>query len=200
VAYLGLRGATGRPQGQPAGAAAGETVAGRDWLVAVHAATGRLLTARPLAGAPAGLSLAPTPGGVGSRLYAVESLSDPAEESPGASRGRLLGLNPVTLDVESAHGLDSRPVGLAVAPDGEAAYALTAYGSAVTEIDLVAGAQRRLAALPENATALAVAGDRVYVPNPWGDEVWVIDRRGAQPVRPVRVGRNPQSIALGGAA
>jgi hypothetical protein len=99
----------------------------------------------------------------------------------------------------SAYGLDSRPVGLAVAPDGGAADALTAVGSALTELDPVAGTERRLAALPEDATALAVTDDRVYAPNPWGDEVWVVDRRRAQPTRSVRLRRDPQGIALGGA-
>ena len=43
---------------------------------------------------------------------------------------------------------------------------------------------------------LAVTGDRLFLADPEGDELWVMDHRG-RPARPVRVGRHPIGLALG---
>jgi hypothetical protein len=188
VAYLGIW--------QPAEVFAGVPGPGRTWLVAVQATTGAILAVQPLASPPASLVLAPAPGRSGSRLYALETLRPPEEAPSGTYRGQLRGFNPITLDVESEHSLD--PVAtwsLAVAPDGNSAYALTYLG--LTQVDLWTGIQRTVAYLPNTAISLAVTAEHLYVPNPWGGEVWVLDRRQGGAVRTVPVGRGPLSIALG---
>jgi DNA-binding beta-propeller fold protein YncE len=194
LAYLGALQRSGRSRGGPP---EGEDGDGRSLLLSVDPATGAVGAARPLAGAPSDLVMAPAPDRVGTRLYAAEA--PPGPDAPGgASRGRVLRLDPVTLDVEGEYRLPSRPVALAVAPDGEQAYALTADGLALTRVDLRTGAQQRLAWLRDTGTALAVDDARVYVPNAWGDEVWVYDRRSARPLPPVRVGHYPVAVAVGG--
>jgi hypothetical protein len=90
-----------------------------------------------------------------------------------------------------------RRVGLAVAPDGESAYALTTDGYSRTEFDLVAGTKCPIASFWDSATNLAVTDQHVFVLNPGGDEVWVVGRRLGQPLRRIRVGRNPAGIAVG---
>jgi hypothetical protein len=171
-----------------------------DWLLAVHATTGTVAAAQRLASAPLGLSLAPAPDRSGVRLYYLEMLSAPEAASLGAARGRLRGLNPTTLAVESEYALDAGGVGLAMAPDGEDAYVLTADGYALTQLQLTTATQHRLVALPERGVSLAVTGERVYVVNPWGNEVWAVDRRPGQPLRRIPVGRGPVRISRDRAA
>jgi hypothetical protein len=43
----------------------------------------------------------------------------------------------------------------------------------------------------------ALDGPRVYVPNPFGGEVWALDWRTGRPVRTIPVGRAPMGITLG---
>jgi hypothetical protein len=43
---------------------------------------------------------------------------------------------------------------------------------------------------------LAVTGDRLFLANPDGDEVWVLDHAGRLR-RSIRAGRQPISLALG---
>ena len=59
----------------------------RGRLVAIEGATGVTRAAAPLAGVPSNLVLAPAPGGAGRRLYAVETLSRPEDESPAPTGG-----------------------------------------------------------------------------------------------------------------
>jgi DNA-binding beta-propeller fold protein YncE len=198
VAYLGVW-QSAEQIGVPAAltgtvTAAGDVGADRDWLLAVQAATGIVIATQPLASVPVGLSLGPAPGRSGSRLYCLETLSGPEDESLGTYRGRLLGLTPTTLDVETEHALESPSVALAVAPDGEDVYVLTAHGYTLTQIHLATSAQRWLASLPDGGISLAVTDERVFVPNPWGNEVWIVDRRQRQPTRRIPVGRGPLSI------
>ncbi|MGH2353679.1 MAG: hypothetical protein ACRDJN_18910 [Chloroflexota bacterium] len=59
---------------------------------------------------------------------------------------------------------------------------------------------RTLVALPGRGLDLALAGERLYIPHPEGNEVWVVDRRRGILQRPVRVGRYPVSLALASAS
>jgi DNA-binding beta-propeller fold protein YncE len=194
VAYLGVQQSAAQIGISATASASGDAGADRHRLLAVHAATGIVIVTQPLAGAPAGLRLGSAPGRSGFRLYCLETLSSPEEESLGTYHGRLRGLNPITLDVESEHALDTPSVALAVAPDGEDVYLLTSHGYSLTQIHLATGAQRWLASLPDGGISLAVTDERVFVPNPWGHEVWVMDRRQRQPTRRVPVGRGPLHI------
>jgi hypothetical protein len=170
----------------------------RGRIVALDAASGRLRAAFPLAGAPSGLTVGPAPGGVGARLYAVESSAGPEREPGYTSSGRLLGLNPDTLVVESVRPLGVVPVRLAVAPDGYQAYAL--HDQDVLRLDLVGQADARLVMLPEPGQGLAVTRDRVYVSLFFENALWVLDRHKegqARSWRMVPVGRHPTAVVLG---
>jgi hypothetical protein len=171
-------------------------------------------TLRP-AGLPRLVTLAPAPGRAGRRLYylvAVPAAADPAgDRSDGGPppatavgvRWRLTGVDPATLERESEHDVPDLPVGLAVAPDGDEAYLLTGSesllsGDRLVRLNLTTGLPDRGQVLPGEAQSLAVTRERVYVPNPWGREVWVVDRRGGGLMRPVAVGHGPVGLALSG--
>jgi DNA-binding beta-propeller fold protein YncE len=187
VAFLGVRDAA-------RDIVAGRSI-GRDRIVAVDAAGGTLLAALALAGPPSSLTLAPAPGKVGARLYCVESLSG-AEYEPGMPfRGRLLGLNPETLEVETVRPLGFKPARLAVAPDGDRAYAL--HEHAVMRLDLAGGGDALLTNLPEPGAGLAVTHDRVYVSDFYGGQLWALDRHPEGRVTAIPVGRHPTAIMLG---
>ena len=174
-------------------------------MVAADAATGRVVAGLPLAGPPTHLVLAPGAGDGRPRLYAVEALgpaAGPDDPPRGAGAGgRLLGLDPATLEVRSAQPLTRAPLALAVAPDGARAYALVgrgdpAHGDALVELDLMAGTERRFAALPGGAHALAVAGDRVYAAAPTAHVLWALDRRAGHLVATLPVGPGPADLLL----
>ena len=103
----------------------------------------------------------------------------------------------MTLAVEREWPLFPLPAALAVAPDGEHAYALTAH--LLTHLDLGTGARRLLASLPRDGAGLAVTETRVYAAGPAGRDVWAIERRSGRLVQTVPVGRNPVHLALGSA-
>ena len=148
IAYLALwRGAT---------SAAGVWTVSRSRVVALDATTGGVLAAQPLAGVPVHLTLGPAPGRLGARLYSVAAVD--AYGAPDADPSvRLLGLHPVTLEVESAHLVASPLNRLVVAPDGERAYGLTEAGTFLDEVDLVTGATVRRAEFPRTGYAADLA-------------------------------------------
>ena len=179
--------AVARPQPPGAGGAAGR-------VVALDAASGARLAVRPLAGLPGTVVRARAPGGAGHRLYGVELPAGTDPEAPAGDHARLLVLDPATLDVERAYPLGFRPRALAIAPAGERAYALAATSHRLMEIDLLGGAQRRLADVPGAAQGLAVAGQRLYIPDPFGGAVLVFDQRTGDLVARVPVGRRPAGV------
>ena len=150
----------------------------------------------PLAGVAVQVALGPAPGGLGRRLYAVERRAGPEDEAAGPPRGRVLGLHPTTLEVESARPLDGGPQRLAVAPDGEAAYALT--DGTLTRLGLAGGPDRSVV-LPGRGLALAVTRDRVYVSSAYGPELWAFRRRDGRLVATLPVGA-PATDLLGSLA
>ena len=119
------------------------------------------------------------------------------DEAPASAPGRLLQLDPATLAIVRERALAGLPDHLAVAPDGDHVYALTA--SLLTHVDLVTGAQRILALLPRAAGGLAVTDARVYATDLAGHEVWAVDRIQGHLVQTVPVGRHPAHLALGSA-
>jgi DNA-binding beta-propeller fold protein YncE len=182
----------------PPGAGGAGGAAGR--VVALDAASGARLAVRPLAGLTGPVVLAQAPDGAGPRLYGVELAPGADPDEPPGDRARLLGLDPATLGVEHAYPLGFRPHGLAVAPDGARAYALAAEGHRLMELDLRSGAQRRLAIVPGAASGVALAGPHLYVPDPYGGTVLVLDRRTGDLVARARVGRRPASVLAVGLA
>jgi hypothetical protein len=171
---------------------------GANRVVAVNAQTGATLAVVRLGGVPGLVALGAAPGRLGHRLYAVERLSGPEDESMAPPRARVLGLHPTTLEVESERPLDAVPARLVVAADGAAAYVLDDH--ALTRVDLAGGggrgADRRLAWLPGQGHGLAVAGDRVYVSSASGRAVWAFRRRDGRLVATLRVGQVPADLLL----
>jgi hypothetical protein len=186
MAYLGIRGTS------PGSITVRPT--GRDRIVAIDAERGTRLAARPLAGPPSHLLLAAAPGRLGRRLYGVEALDGLPPEPGMPFRGRLLGLNPDTLELESVHALAFSPAQFVVAPEGDQVYAL--FEQDVLRLDLVGGGEARLASLPEPGAGLAVTRDRVYVSDLRWAALWVFDRHRERPLPPVRVGRYPTALLV----
>jgi hypothetical protein len=205
VAYLALAGRQGG--GGPAAPAA----RGRVVMVAVD--SGAALGSYPLAGPPQALVLAPGPGRRGRRLYCLQAPAGPTPGTVGAGGNGpppapdtglwlLLGLDRDALRPVAAHALAEAPRALAVAPDGDRAYALSdaggAGGAALLAVDLATGRAAGRTALPGEGAGLAVTAQRVYVADPRGDALWVVDRSGGALRPPVRVGRRPVDVAPGG--
>jgi hypothetical protein len=155
-------------------------------VLAVQAQSGRPVAEFPVAGVPGLAAVGPATGRLGRRLYVVERLSSPLDDPPGPPRGRLLGLHPTTLEVESDRPLDALPTRLVVAADGDAAYAL--HDHTLTRLGLDGGPDRSVA-LPERGLALAVTRDRVYVSSAYGPELWAFRRRDGRLVATIRVGQ-----------
>jgi DNA-binding beta-propeller fold protein YncE len=173
-------------------------------VVAIRAETGGVIASAPLAGVPSQVVVASAPGRLGQRLYVVDAEPGPEGDYAAGGRWRLLGLDPVSLDVESEFALGFLPNRLVpnrlvIAPDGDYAYALAQPNNAVRQIDLAHGAQRVLATLPGTSLGLAVSGERIYVSNPYGREVWALDRRQGRLLQTIPVGAHPVAIGVRGA-
>jgi DNA-binding beta-propeller fold protein YncE len=90
---------------------------------------------------------------------------------------------------------------LAVAPDGNDAYALLVGGRGrdILHLDLQRGTARELTALPgQSVGGLAVTQERIYATDSLGSAVWAVDRRTGQLVQTIPVGRNPIALTLSG--
>lgn len=181
-------------------------VTGSSAIVAIQADTGAVVGRTGLAGVPEHLVLAAAPGQVGQRLYCVEGTPGPEVRNartvgPDAGRWRLVGLNPVALEVESALPLSEGPVSVAVAPDGSEGYVVpastTGLRSTLLQVDLRTGQSRPLIVLPgQSVGGLVVTGERVYVPHSLGSAVWAVDRRHGRLAKTIAVGRHPLDITL----
>jgi hypothetical protein len=201
VAYVGLWQSPGSP-----GEAGNRRLPGRGAVVAIQADTGVVTARTGLGGVPEHFVPAAAPGRVGDRLYCVEGAPGPEVRNPGSAAGdagqwRLLGLNPVTLEVESDLLLPEEPAAVAVAPDGTIAYVrpthTAALRSAVLQVDLTTGHTRPLIVLPgESVGGLVVSGDRLYAPHSHGSAVWAVDRRRGRLAQTIAVGRHPLGITL----
>ena len=163
-------------------------------------ASGARLAGRPLTGLAGALVLARAPDGAGPRLYAIELAAATNPEESAGDGARLLRLDPTTLAVERAYPLGFRPRGLAMAPDDERAYALAGAEGRLVELDLRGGARAATGAGAGRRPGLAVAGPRLYVPDPYGGAVLVLDRRSGDLVARARVGRRPAGVLAVGPA
>jgi DNA-binding beta-propeller fold protein YncE len=179
-------------------------------VLAIDAQSGAVTAVLPLNGVPDALFVGNGPEGT-SRLYCVEALVDRDEDGTAyqrrarSARGwQLWGLDPTTFDVTSEQSLSYPPTGLAVAPEGNQAYGFVEpidwqFHRALVRVDLVSGTETLVARVPgTTGISLAVTEDRLYAPNPEGNEVWVADRQG-RPLKTIPVGGHPLGIALGDA-
>ena len=199
AAYLGIWRSALR------GAGAEAPAGGR--LRTLDLATGAVVGEAPLAGVPTQLVVARAPGAAGPRVYCVEGShsADPAGADAldfHFDQWLLRGLHPLTLASESTFALAARPRALAVAADGDHAYALADAGgprssSQLVRIDLRSGAVRPVRRVPGAGDGgLVVAGDRLYVPDPERDSVTAVDRRSGRLLPPAATGRAPAGIVL----
>jgi hypothetical protein len=188
---------------------AGAEVPAGGHLRALDLATGAVVGEVPLTGVPMQLVVARAPGAAGHRVYCVEGShsADPAGTDALdflADQWLLRGLDPLTLAPESAFALAARPRALAVAADGDHAYALADAGgpgswSRLVRIDLRSGGVRPVRRVPgTGAGGLVVAGDRLYVPDPEGDSVTAVDRHHGELLPPAATSRAPAGIVLAG--
>ncbi len=197
VAYLGIW------RLGPGGAAEPAPRAGR--VLAFDLSSGRAEAEVPLAGVPVHLGLAPIPGGSGSavaRVYCVEGshsggLSELTSLLEVADRWLFRGFNSLTLAPTGDLTLPGPAGQVAFAPGGGEAYALAAAGTKLLRLDLASGSVTLLADVPRRAVSLAVTQDRIYVPNPFGSDVWAVDRHTGHFLQAIPVGRGPTGIALG---
>jgi hypothetical protein len=177
----------------------GSTAGGR--VVALDALSGRVLAMTALPGAPVNLVLAPAPGRAGQRLYAVEGRptlagSGGSADAIHAAGGTfaLLTLDPVTLAVEAVLELGFPPDRLAVAPDGDHAYAV--HGTDLVHLDLVTRRVARLRTLAPATQGLVVTETALFLALPNANAVWRLARRDGRLLHTIRVGRTPVGLTL----
>ena len=188
----------------------GRWSAGAGRVVALQAETGRRTGGSPLGGVPGQVAFWQGPAAPDRALYVLETFPGGATAdgqtehvSGGERRWQLLRLDPATLTPEAAHPLPPAPqppARFAVAPEGGHAYVLAGHdagsgGSALLQVDLVTGSVSRFVLLPGAGADLVVAERHVFVTNPGGGGIWVIDRDERRIVRTVPVGKRPLAVA-----
>jgi hypothetical protein len=188
--------------------AGGRWVPAAGRLLAVDAHSGAAAV-HAVTGVPGQVMLGPAPRRARRRLYVVEAVGGAGDGPSGdaallyatARAWRLVGLNPVTLEVESEQAVPYALYWLTLAPDGDHAYALPGPGTGLAagrllRIDLAAGGATLLDRTPAPTVGgLAVTDTRIFLPDVAHDQVWALDRRG-RPLGAVRVGRGPLGIGL----
>jgi hypothetical protein len=182
--------------GWPHPDADGEWVGGAGRLIAVDALSGKTLNVLSLQGAPSNTLLGSGPYRVDQRLYVVETVPGPESEYSSPQRWNVTSLDPVTLETLSQLTMAEMPLWLAIDDDGLNAYFTIGGTNSLMHLNLVSGAVRHLATLPGFGLGMAVSHDRVFVPNPEGSELWVIDRRTGRRRPPLAVGRHPIGVVI----
>jgi len=136
------------------------------------------------------------------RLEVDEEATLPRRRYRYAAHGwRLWALDPTALVLLDELPLPAPLLGLAVAPDGDHAYALVGpvdwlQDRALLCLDLESGASAMLGRVPGTyGDSLVVSHDRIYVPNPETHDVWVGDRQG-RPLITFAVGEHPLDVVL----
>jgi hypothetical protein len=207
VAYLGIGassfGASDVAGGSPGTAAGtGHASSGRprDRVVALDGLTGALVAEIALAGPPEHLHLAKTRERFGSRLYVVEAAPGAEDEYSVTGHWRLLGLDALTFAVEREIAVHTQLRALAIAPDGDHAYALRAGGKSLLHLDLRTGDHQPIASLSYASVGLATTTSHVYVPDPEGNAVWRVDRHRPDRMRRITVNHHPIAIVVRHAA
>jgi hypothetical protein len=150
-----------------------ENGAGR--LVQVALPSGAEVGSLTLAGAPADLRLTPGAGGAPPKLYALEQSGGASDLVPTPERGRVVVLDPLTLEVLGAHPLRAHASRLLPAPDGRAVFLV--QQDTVQRLDLPTGGLRQIAQLPGRVVGAEILGERLYLGGPEARALWVLDAR-----------------------
>jgi hypothetical protein len=174
----------------------GTTGPGRSRIVALDAVRGMVLAVASLAGVASDVVYVPGQLPGDERLYCLEHVPFPSYDTSDGARSLLLTLNPDTLQIERELPLRESPVRLAMAPDGNHAYALVSGGSALIQLNLTTGVEASPISLPGQGYALAVTEAWVYVSHPKGNSVWMLDRQRGTIARTIHLDGRPTGLAL----
>ena len=169
----------------------------RGRVVALDARSGVVRAVAQVAGPPGHLALAPGRSPPDARLYCVEHVAFLAYDTSIGVRSRLLALDPGTLQLERELPLRNSPRHIAVAPDGERAYALTAGGRRLVQVDLASGIEAPARVAPRGGLRPRPGRGVGLRLEPKGGAIWVVDRRRGTVAKMVRVGQRPTELALG---
>jgi len=94
---------------------------------------------------------------------------------PTPERGRVVVLDPLTLDVLGEHALSGPASRLLPAPDGRSV--LLIDRDTVRRLDLISSRELPMARLPGRVVAAALLGDRLYLGSPEAHALFVLDTR-----------------------
>ena len=108
-----------------------------------------------------------------------------------ADRWLLRGFDPLTLAPTGDLKLPGPAGRVAFAPGGVEAYSLAAAGAKLLRLDLATGSVTPRSDVPEGAISLAVTHERIYMLDPFGSEVWALDRDSGRLLQAIPVGRGP---------
>ena len=185
-AYVGLAGAR----------AGSEDGAGRLAMVALP--SGAVVGSRALAGTPVDLRLGAGGRDAPAALYVLEQAGGAGGVVPTPERGRVVVLNPLTLDVVGEHALSAPASRLVPAPDGRSVFLVR--DDTVWRLTLPTGTLRQLARLPGRIVAAEPLGERLYLGSPEAGTLWVVDTRSGlrQPDLHLRLLGPPISLAVAG--
>jgi hypothetical protein len=172
-AFVGLEGTSGGSENGP----------GRVVMVALPA--GAVVGSRTLGGTPVDLRLAAGGAGAPAGLFVLEQSGGAGGLVPTAEQGRVLVLDPLTLDVLSEHPLNAPAARLLPAPDGRSV--LLVHQDTVRRLDLTSGKELLMVRLPGRVVAAELLGDRLYLGSPEAHALFVVDPRTGlrQPDRPL---------------
>jgi hypothetical protein len=181
-AYVGLEGTRSGSENGP----------GRLAIVALP--SGAVVGSLPLAGTPVDLRLGARSRGEPAALYVLEQSGGAGGIVPTPERGRVVVLDPLTLEVLGEHTLSGHASRLVSTSDGRSAFLV--QQDTVQRLDLTTGQVRQIARLPRRVVAAEIRGDRLYLGSPEAQVLWVLDARTGHRQPDVRVPGHPVSLAL----
>ena len=150
-----------------------ENGAGR--LVALALPFGAVVDVLPLQGTPVDLRLAAGGREAPAALYVLEQSGGAGGLVPTPEGGRVVVLDPLTLNVLGDHSLSAHASRLVPTPDGRSAFLV--HQDTVQRLDLATGRLHQVARLPGRIVAAELHGDRLYLGSPEAPVVWVLDAR-----------------------
>ena len=179
------------PLSAPPGPLTSGFVAGRNRLAVIDASTGKVITARQLESAPTHLVASPNIHGKPQWLYAIQEPEPRRGVTPGIAR-QLLRVRAESLEVDRQITVGAVVDAMATL-DGSSVYLL--QGDTISRVTISTSKVHTVARLPSPGHDLAVTPRWLFVTNPDGGEVWVLDRNSGELVRRVATGSQPLGIS-----